>query len=110
VTESPSIRNKLRQYPSCCCAYSFCSNFWRCLSAKAVIEEVALSESMMVEVLALCVMVMSTPMVSKGKRYGYYGCHHLGWLDRGQKRSRKVVQKCLLCWCSSFRSQVVWMV
>ena len=43
--------------------YFFLSNFWRCLSAMAVTEEIAVSKNSKVEAFALCAMVMSAPMV-----------------------------------------------
>ena len=48
--------------------YFFRSNLWICLSAKAVAEEIAFSEMSKVEgVLALCVIVMSAPIVEYGQ-------------------------------------------
>ena len=47
--------------------YFFLSNFWRCLSAMAVTEEIAVSKDSKVEAFALCAMVMSIPMVEYGQ-------------------------------------------
>ncbi len=46
--------------------YFLHSNFWICLSASAVMEEIAISEKLSESVVALCVMVLSAPMVEYG--------------------------------------------
>jgi hypothetical protein len=87
------------------CLYFLHSNFWICLSALAVMEEIAISEKLSESGVVLYVMVMSAPMVE----YGQGVCGELCVVRSGLKemsKGRAEISLVLICGVSTSRCVV----
>ena len=88
--------------------YFLHSNFWICLSATAVMEEIAISEKSSESVVELYVMVMSAPMVE----YGHGVCVDSFMVRSGLKEMSKGLAEMslvLICGFSTSIGVVFWM-